>query len=109
MTQNFKSKSKDATNKNKILLDLRLKYQKVAEDWEADGIRWSPVQWSHYFDSEDKNTPTKKIKVLPISQCIDIIIENMKNQKRLKKGKFVSCANNARQYHYLRLQLQKFT
>lgn len=107
--QNFKPKSKDAIGKNKILLDLRLKYQKVAEDWEAEGIKWSPVQWSHYFDTEDKNTPTKKGKVLPISQCIDIIIENMKNQKRLKNGKFISCTNNARQYYYLRLQLQKFT
>lgn len=107
--QNFKPKSKDAIGKNKILLDLRLKYQKVAEDWEAEGIKWSPVQWSHYFDTEDKNTPTKKVKVLPVSQCIDIIIENMKNQKRLKNGKFISCTNNARQYYYLRLQLQKFT
>ncbi|MFV0468247.1 MAG: hypothetical protein ACK5MK_04875 [Dysgonomonas sp.] len=83
-TQNFKPKSKDASGKNKILLDLRLKYQKVAEDWETEGIKWSPVQWSHYFDTEDKDTPAKKVKVLPISQCIDLIIEKIKNQKRLK-------------------------
>lgn len=108
-TQNFKPKSKDAAGKNKILIDLRLKYQKVAEEWEAEGIKWSPVQWSHYFDTEDKGTPTKKVKVLPISQCIDIIIENMKNQKRFKNGKFISCTSNAMQYHSLRLQLQKFT
>ncbi|WP_029903479.1 phage integrase SAM-like domain-containing protein [Prevotella sp. 10(H)] len=108
-TQNFKPKSKDAAGKNKILIDLRLKYQKVAEGWEAEGIEWSPVQWSHYFDTEDKNIRTKKVKVLPISQCIDIIIENMKDQKRLKNGKFISCVNNARQYYYLRSQLQKFT
>lgn len=109
-TQNFKPKSKDASDKNKILFDMRLKYLKVAEDWEAEGIKWSPVQWSHYFDQEDKNAPkTKKVKVIPISQCIDIIIENMKNQKRLKNGKFISSSTNARQYHHLRLQLQKFT
>lgn len=33
----------------------------------------------------------------------------MKNQMRLKNGKFRSCTDNARQYYYLRLQLQKFT
>ncbi|MDR1504844.1 MAG: tyrosine-type recombinase/integrase [Prevotella sp.] len=109
-TQNFKPKTKDATGKNKILLDLRLKYQKIAEDWEAEGVQWSPVQWSHYFDAENNETPkVKKVKVMPISQCIDIIIEDMKNRKRLKNGKFVSSANTARQYYYLRLQLQKFT
>ncbi len=107
--QNFKAKSKDAISKNKILFDLRLKYQKIAEDWEAEGVKWSPVQWSHYFDMEDKNTPAKKVKVMPISQCIDIIMENMKKQKRLKNDKFISCASNAKQYYYLRLQLQKFT
>ncbi len=108
--QSFKVKSKDATGKNKILFDLRLKYQKVAEDWEAEGVEWSPVQWSHYFDTENNEVSArKKIKVIPISQCIDIIIEDMRNQKRLKNGKFISCANNARQYYYLRLQLQKFT
>lgn len=109
VTQNFKTKSRDATNKNKILFDLRLKYQKIAEDWEAEGVKWSPVQWSHYFDTEGNNTPAKRVKVLPISQCIDSIIEAMRNQKRLKNGKFISCTNNARQYYYLRLQLQKFT
>jgi hypothetical protein len=109
-SQGFKLKSKDASGKNKILFDLRLKYQKIAEDWEAEGIKWSPVQWSHYFDTEEESSPkAKKVKVMPISQCIDIIIENMKNQKRLKNGKFISCSTNARQYYYLRLQLQKFT
>lgn len=108
--QNFKPKSKDAISKNKILFDLRLKYQRVAEDWEAEGIKWSPVQWSHCFDDDNKETPKlKKVKVMPISQCIEIIIEDIKNQKRLKNGKFVSCAGTARQYYYLRLQLQKFT
>lgn len=109
MAQNFKPKSKDATGKNKMLLDLRLKYQKVAEEWEAEGIKWSPVQWSHYFDTDNNVTPTKKAKVLPILQCIDIIIENMKNQMRLKNGKFISCVNNAQHYHSLRTQLHKFT
>lgn len=109
-TQNFKPKSKDASGKNKILFDLRLQYQKVAEDWEAEGIKWSPVEWSHHFSEKNKNTPTtKNIKVIPISQCIDTIIENMKKQKRLKNGKFISCTSNARHYYYLRVQLEKFT
>ena len=109
-TQSFKAKSKDASGKNKILLDLRLKYQKIAEDWESDGIKWSPVQWSHYFETEDGNSPkSKKVKVMSVSQCIDVIIENIKNQKRLKNGKLISSATNARYYHQLRLQLQKFT
>lgn len=108
--QGFKPKTRGASNKNKILLNLRLKYQKVAEYWEAEGMKWSPVQWSHYFDTENISTSkVNKIKVIPISQCIDVIIEKMKNQKRLKNGKFISCTSNALHYHYLRLQLQKFT
>lgn len=85
-TQSFKPKSKDATDKNKNLFDLRLKYQKVAEDWEADGIKWSPVEWSYYFDTEKTNAPkAKTTKVIPISQCIDIIMVNMKNEKKAQK------------------------
>lgn len=109
--QNFKPKTKDAISKNKILLDLRLKYQKVAEEWESEGIQWSPVQWSHYFDNENSSNEsnTKKVKVQPVTQCIDAIIDNLKSQKRLKNGKLISCTSTANQYHYLRLQLQKFT
>lgn len=108
--QNFRPKSKDASGKNKILSDLRLKYQKVAEDWEAAGVKWSPVEWSHYFDEGNKEAPKEnKVKVMPVSECIEVIIGDIKGRKRLKNGTFVSCANTARQYYYLRLQLQKFT
>ncbi|PXV63766.1 phage integrase family protein [Dysgonomonas alginatilytica] len=108
--QCFKSKSKDASSKNNILLNMRLKYQKIAEDWEADGVKWSPVQWSHYFDERENEAPTKKkVRVMTISQCIDTIMENMKNQKRLKNGKFITCTNNARQYKSFKNQLQIFT
>lgn len=44
-SQSFISKSSDAIKKNKMLLDLKLKYQKIAEEWEEEGRKWSRPNW----------------------------------------------------------------
>lgn len=50
--QCFTSKSSEAVEKNKWLLDLKTKYLKVTEDWEAENKSWAPVQWSHSHDTQ---------------------------------------------------------
>ncbi len=76
MRQNFKPKSKNANSKNNILLDLRLKYQKVAEDSESKGIEWIPAQWKHFFSGMKKQNVIKQdFKNKPVSQMIDFLIE----------------------------------
>lgn len=50
-TQTFKSKSAESAAKNKLLLEMKMQYLKIAEEWEASNQSWSPVQWSHSLDS----------------------------------------------------------
>lgn len=45
-TQSFTPKSSETIEKNKRLLDLKTKYLKVAEDWEAENKPWAPAQWA---------------------------------------------------------------
>jgi hypothetical protein len=113
-SQCFIAKSSDLINKNKALLDLKMKYLKVAEEWEEQGVEWSPIQWSHCFEkkkaiSEKEKTASEKVKVLSVSKCFDIIIEDLKNRKRFKNGKTISSANTARNYYYCKYTLADFT
>jgi hypothetical protein len=65
------------------------------------------MQLSHCFETEEKKK--ESIKVLPVSQCIDIIIEDLKNRKRFKNGKILSGENTAKNYIYLKKSLEQFT
>ena len=51
-SQSFISKSSDAIKKNKMLLDLKLKYQKIAEEWEEEGRKWSPTELALSLDKK---------------------------------------------------------
>ena len=48
-SQSFISKSSDAIKKNKMLLDLKLKYQKIAEEWEEEDRSLSVSQMIDYL------------------------------------------------------------
>ncbi len=106
-TQQFKSKSAEATEKNKRLLELKSSYLKIAEEWEAEGKSWSPVQWSHCFDvTENKK---REAKVLSVSTALDSIIENILSRERIKNGKVISSVGTAKNYRDLRTTLTQFT
>lgn len=105
-TQSFKSKSGDCITKNKNLLDIRLKYQKVAEDWEAEGRVWSPVELSHCFD--EQRARTESIKVLSVSQMIDHLIVKFRGKERIKNGQIVNSSNNAKTYERIKRNLEEF-
>lgn len=106
-SQSFKSKTADSFKKNKSLSDLRLQYQNVAEEWEAEGRNWSPVEWTRYFDEEAEKQ--EECKVISIQQMIDDLIERFTNQQRFKNGKIVTSTSNAREYKFLKSSLSAFT
>ncbi|WP_165044257.1 tyrosine-type recombinase/integrase [Dysgonomonas sp. ZJ709] len=106
-TQNFTTNTSENLSKNTQLSDLRRKFVKVAEDWEAEERNWSPVQWSHYFDKEKEKREEKKI--LSILQMIELIIHTKKTSQRFKNGKIVTCQSTSKTYIDIRNTLSKFT
>jgi hypothetical protein len=61
----------------------------------------------HCFETEEKKT--EEVKVLPVSDCIDIIIRQLNERKRFKNGKVLSSVSTAKNYKYLKDSLIKFT
>ncbi len=59
-SQQFTGKSKESVETNKHLLDLKSRYLATAQAWESEGRAWSPVQWSHCFDREQKKRAEKE-------------------------------------------------
>lgn len=106
-TQCFLSKSSEATEKNKRLLDLKTKYLKVAEDWEAENKPWAPVQWSHHFDVQVQKK--QEVKVISVAKALDLVIEQVSKRQRIKHGKVLSSVGTARNYKDLRTTLTQFT
>lgn len=107
-TQSFKPRTTEYADKNKILFDTKTKYLEVAEQWEKEGTAWSPIQWSHYFDATGKKQKEAS-KVMSISKAMDVIMEDMRNRKRFKNGKFITSSSTARGYHFLKNSLEDFT
>lgn len=105
-TQSFKGRLGDCVVKNKNLLDLRLKYQQVGENWEAEERIWSPVELSHAFDKEVEKR--ESIKVLTVSQMIDSLIDKYNKKERIKNGQIIQSYNNEKQYEYLKNSLAEF-
>lgn len=107
-TQTFKSKGTEAASKNKLLLDMKMQYLKVVEEWEATNQSWSPVQWSHSLDSA-KAIKRDEPKVITVDKWIQDYIEACRKTERVKNGNILTCSQNAKNLHYFRLQLERFT
>lgn len=94
--------------KNQILLDLKTKYINIAEEWEKEGRNWSPIEWSHYFEQEEK-AKVPEVKVKSVLQMIDSLEEKFRNKKRIKNGRIIDSLPNAKMYERMRRILQTFT
>lgn len=105
--QCFKSRDPDYLEKNEYLLELKKKYHKVALEWEKTEYNWTPVQLSRYFETQ--KSQKSEVKVLNVSQMIDLLIEKFSTQERFKNGKLVVGSLNAREYHFLKRSLSDFT
>ncbi len=103
--QRFIDGSKDSEEKNKLLMQERLKYLKVAERWETDGKDWIPVELSHYYEKKTKC----RNQYLSVSEMIDMMYERFMQQGRYKNGKILFSVGNAKRYGYLKRSLEYFT
>ncbi|MFR9563078.1 MAG: phage integrase SAM-like domain-containing protein [Rikenellaceae bacterium] len=104
--QQFNSKGIEATERNKRLLELKAKYLKVAEEWEAEDADWSPVQWSHCFDVEVEKKASFKVK--SVLTVLREVVQINKEKERIKNGKVITSLGNAKTYHYLEMRLSEF-
>ena len=107
-SESFVGTSNGNITKNQILLDLKTKYINVAEEWEKEGRNWSPIEWSHCFEQEEK-TKVPEAKVKSVLQMIDSLEEKFRNKKRIKNGQIIDSLPNARKYAQIRRLLQTFT
>ncbi len=103
--QRFIDGSKESEDKNKLLMQEKLKYLKVAERWEADGKDWIPVELSHFFEQKTK----RRNQYLSVSDMIDMMYERFMQQGRYKNGKILLSVGNAKKYRYLKRSLEHFT
>lgn len=93
--------------KNNLLSDTKLKYIKVAEEWELNGKEWTPSQWANCFEMTEETT--EKVKVLFVSQMIDELIGIFDKKERFKNGEIVKSISNVREYSFLKSSLNNFT
>lgn len=103
----FTGKSVDSLNTNKQLLELKVKYMKVAAEWEAEAKEWTPLQWKYSF--ETKNKKVQKTKTLSVLQFIEILESRFKGTERIKNGKVVTSTSNSELYLSLKNSLTIFT
>ena len=106
-TQAFNSSKAEALAKNRILLNLRNQYQTVAEEWEAEERKWTPVELSHYFDK--KKTTKAKVKAMSVIQTIDHLRDHFYAKKKNKNGRIVTSVSNAKKYEHFKTALSEFT
>ncbi len=95
----------DAASKNKLLRDTKLKYLKIGERWDAQNRDWTPVELSHYFDSD----PRQIDKYITISDAITHLAAEVSERERYKNGRVLKSQRSAKCYLYLKQSLERFT
>lgn len=106
-TQSFNGMTSDEIEKNQLLIKIKLKYLKVAEQWELENQNWSPVQWVHCFDINI--VKTNKPKVKSVSLFLDELITRFKDSERIKNGKLIKGSSTYELYQTLKNSLSEFT
>lgn len=105
--QCFSSGSSDAIKKNKRLLDLKLKYQRIAEEWEEEGRKWSPAELA--LSMEKKKEIKEEDRSLSVSQMIDYLIKKFSEKEKEKNGKIVKSLASVKDYKIIKKALEEFT
>lgn len=105
-SQSFISKSSDAIKKNKMLLDLKLKYQKIAEEWEEEGRKWSPAELALSLDKKKGKEMKEEDRSLSVSQMIDYLIKKFSEKKNDKIAKSLA---SVKDYKIIKKALEEFT
>jgi len=108
-TQSFKPKDDEHQKKNKILFEMKEQYEKVAVEWEAKGVDWTPVQWKYCFSALNKSNKANETKMKSLSQMLDYLIEKFNQKERIKNGLIVKSSSNVKEYGILKRILTEFT
>lgn len=106
--QTFKSKGAESAAKNKLLLEIKMQYLRVVEEWEAANELWSPIQWSHSLDRV-KAPRREEPKVITVETWLVGYEELCRKTERVKNGNIVTCRKNATKMKYTRNELDRFT
>ena len=105
--QLFLSSTEQAMSTNKILFDLKNKYQKVAQEWTSEERLWNPKELSHCFDEENEVKQTSKS--LSVLEMIDHLIEGFRKKEKIKNGRIVTSLRNSKKYVDFKKALSEFT
>lgn len=70
-----------------MLLDLKLKYQKIAEEWEEEGRKWSPAELALSLDKKKGKEMKEEDRSLSVSQMVDYLLKNSLKRKRRKTAR----------------------
>ena len=90
-----------------MLLDLKLKYQKIAEEWEEEGRKWSPAELALSLDKKKGKEMKEEDRSLSVSQMIDYLIKN--SLKRKMNGKIAKSLASVKDYKIIKKALEEFT
>jgi len=93
-TQRFRPKTEGATENNALLAVEVSKFQRLANDWEAQGTRWTPRELSHYFD-KPRETMLKETVIPTIEQVYKAWIAETRSTVKMKNGHEVPCDSYA--------------
>ena len=88
-----------------ILRQEILTYLKIGERWDAKGKDWTPVELSHYYDTD----PKYHNHYLTVADAIDKLSLEISERERYKNGRVLKSQGTARLYGYLKPTLEKFT
>lgn len=70
-----------------MLLDLKLKYQKIAEEWEEEGRKWCPAELALSLDKKKEKEAKEEDRSMSVSQMIDYLIKSSLRRKRRKMAR----------------------
>lgn len=102
--ESFRSTSPEYTAKNRLLQQLRLKYLKVAEKWDAEKKNWIANELAHFYDEQEKS----RNRYTTVSEMIDRIVDELCHQERFKNSRVLMNVTTAENYAYLKKALYRF-
>lgn len=104
-TRSFEPCSVDNISKNRLIQQERIRYLKLAEQWEYSGKDWEPKELAAYYDAN--NDPVNRNAT--VSQIFDLLIEEYASRKRYRNGKLFTSERAAASIGYYKRFFERFT
>ena len=88
--QRFRPKTEGAAENNSLLAAEVGRYQRLANDWDAQNVRWTPKDLSHYFD-KPREMVLRETVIPTVEQLYRAWIAETRSTVKMKNGHEVSC------------------